>query len=65
MLIDPASILLSLPVAVVAGTGSVSLPVPANPNLAGFAVHVQAVMADAAQPAGWAFSNGLSLVICP
>jgi N-acetylneuraminic acid mutarotase len=45
------------------GIGSVSVPVPVpnNPNLAGFNVNMQAVFLDAGAPAGVAASNGLAI----
>ncbi|MHC4837597.1 MAG: hypothetical protein ACYTF3_05370 [Planctomycetota bacterium] len=57
--------LLYLPVAIdAAGSGSLSVPLGANPNLAGLTVYVQAGMPDSGQPAGWAFSNGLAATLC-
>lgn len=62
---DLAAVASRLPVAIdAAGSGSLSVPLGANPNLAGLTVYVQAGMPDSGQPAGWAFSNGLAATLC-
>ena len=49
-----------------AGTGSVThnIPIPATASLFGTTVYFQSLCDDPAQPAGLAFSNGLSMTIC-
>jgi glucose/arabinose dehydrogenase len=41
------------------------LPLPATPSLAFLAIHFQAIAPDPAAPFGAAFSNGLTLTLCP
>lgn len=49
----------------VAGSASVSLPLPHDAVLLGLPVHLQAATPDPGAPAGWAFSNALRLATCP
>ena len=42
-----------------------NVPIPNNPALAGLEVDFQAFGGDATQPQGFAFSNGVQLIICP
>ena len=53
--------IVSASVPIAGGTGSLTVTLPAA-GLVGF---VQAAMQDASQPAGWAFSNGLRVGVCP
>lgn len=51
-----------LNVGITGGSGSLVLGMPNSPDLVAFG---QAAVPDASQSQGWAFSNGLQLVICP
>ncbi len=52
-------------IAASAGQSVWNIHVPANPNLAGVPVYIQTIALEAALPGGFAFSNGVELVICP
>jgi len=59
---------LHVPVQAVAASGgaaSWTVMVPADPGLVGLSGYAQAAGQDFAQPAGWAFSNGVRLTVCP
>lgn len=47
------------------GTSVWSVNVPSNPAWVGLSGFVQAAAFDAGQPGGFAFSNGVQMVICP
>jgi len=65
LLIDPSKILFDLPVFTTAGGATVPLFVPPDPVLAGFTFHDQTAVFDPAQAQSWAWSNGLSITLCP
>ena len=64
LLLDPGSLILSLPAAVSAGAATVSLPVPGTLP-PGLEVRAQAFAPDPAVPGFVALSNGLHLALCP
>ena len=65
LLLDATKVIATLTVPTVAGTATLPLPLPNDPNLAGASLFVQSLSFDIAQPAWLAFSNGLELTICP
>ena len=65
LLVDASKVVATLTVPVVAGTASLPLPLPINPNLAGTSLFLQSLSFDPTQPGWLAFSNGLDLTICP
>jgi hypothetical protein len=64
LLVDPLTQFLFTPLGVVLGTGSLSVPIPPDPVLAGFTVHLQAAALDPTAPEGVALSNGLASTLC-
>ena len=65
LLVDMQVTLAMLPFTTSAGAGTLSLTLPSNPGLAFLAVYAQSGVLDAAQPSGWALSNGLRITLCP
>ncbi len=65
VLIDPFTALTPLFVPTVAGASAVTLPIPANPALAGVSLFFQSFGLDGTKPQGLALSNGVELTICP
>jgi len=66
----PFLLTVSLPLGGTVGTpgdGTLCLPagIPNNPNLVGIPLFLQAIVADGAAPAGFAFTNGLSFIFQP
>ena len=61
---SPAALLFPL-AADVAGAGTWSLPVPADPAFAGFEVYAQVLWVDAGIPGGLAATPGLAMVVQP
>ena len=49
----------------VGGQAVYSVPIPADPAMAGLSVYTQSGAPDAGQPGGWGLSNGLKLDVCP
>lgn len=47
------------------GSATVNVPIPNNPGIAFLPIYMQAGAPDGSLPGGWAFSNGVQLVICP
>jgi hypothetical protein len=47
------------------GFGFATVPLPPTPSLAYVDVHAQFGIPDGTQPLGWAFSNALTLTLCP
>ncbi|MDF1800148.1 MAG: hypothetical protein P1V81_13295 [Planctomycetota bacterium] len=54
-----------LPLKLLPAGGSWTLTLPTDPAFTGLDVFLQAAAPDPAQPAGWAFSGGLHLELCP
>ena len=54
-----------LPVSFTLGVGTAQVTLPALPSLAYTSGYAQVGVADASQPFGWAFSNGLEVTFCP
>lgn len=65
LVIDPTG-WLTVPLAADgSGAASLTLTVPPDPAWDGLEVFLQAALSATGQPGGWAFSNGLSGVLCP
>jgi glucose/arabinose dehydrogenase len=65
LLVDPTALVAIVYTAAIAGQASLHLSVPGDLALVGLELYFQAAALDAAQPAGFAFSSGLALEICP
>ncbi|QDU67250.1 FG-GAP repeat domain-containing protein [Engelhardtia mirabilis] len=65
VLIDLASLVAVQPIATIPGGSALwILVIPDDPVLAGLRFHFQSIAADAGQPGGLAFSDGLELIAC-
>jgi len=65
LLMDYQNPVVMLPFATTLGVGVINLTLPASPTLAYLPVYGQVGVSDASQAFGWAFSNGLEMVLCP
>ena len=67
LLVDAGALVIPPFAAPVTGPGTVDLTiaVPADPSLTGATTFWQTVATDPVQPAGYALSNGLELILCP
>jgi plastocyanin len=65
LLLSPAPLLQTVPVAVAGSTATFTAPVPNNPAFTGLELFFQGLGIDPGQAAGIAFSNGVQAVVCP
>jgi hypothetical protein len=65
LLVNPAAIIALEPLVLAQGTGSRSFAVPANPNLAGQSVFIQAAAPRTDGSGLWDFTQGLETRLCP
>ena len=65
LLMDYLNPVAVVPFTTTLGLGVVGLTLPSSAGLAYLPVYGQVGVADATQPFGWAFSNGLEMVLCP
>ena len=65
LLVDLASLIQLQLLPAPGGAALWNVPIPNNSALIGLALYFQTLATSSAQPQGWAFSNGLRLVICP
>jgi hypothetical protein len=65
LLMDFANPIATIPFTTTIGLGVIPVPLPSTPSLAYLDIYAQAGVLDAAQPFGWAFSNGLKVILCP
>jgi hypothetical protein len=63
LLLDPASVLLLPPIALVHGSGSLPLSIPATPAFVGIVIHAQPLFLEGAAFGGWGFGNAIAEAI--
>jgi len=65
LVLDYLNPVATLPFGTSLGFGVIAVPLPSDPALAYLTVYAQAGVLDAGQAQGWAFSNGLEVILCP
>jgi hypothetical protein len=63
LLVDPSGFVMFLAPTISGGSGATPLAIPDSASLVGTMFFLQAGMPDATQPAGWALTHGLQMVI--